>query len=308
MNAPTPLEPAPDSLLPGQSVYLKREDQHQTGVFKWRATLAVLEAYRERGHSSVVTASTGNHGAATAWAARELGLSAIVYLPLGASRRKRELLASFGAQLREVGADLDEAKDEAVRFAVTDGLPFFEDGGEPIQYDAYEAIGAEAVEQLGAPPGTVVVPVGNGALLIGVGRVVRRLAPEARVIGAVAARAPVMALSWKARRPVVCHASDTFADGLAVRVAIPRAVEEIDGLGVELATVSEEEIARAVGTYAEAGVHAEGAAAAALAAAREAGPLDDPVVLVVTGRNIDPELHARAVEQPGSFGAATTDR
>jgi threonine dehydratase len=301
MNASSALERAPDSLLAGHVAYLKREDRHQTGVFKWRATLVVLAAYRDRGHTTVVTASTGNHGAATAWAAQEAGLRAVVFVPRGASHRKLELLGGFGAELRQVGADLDEAKDEAVRFAGAEGLPFFEDGGDPIQYDAYEAIGVEIVEQLGSAPGSVVVPVGNGALLIGVGRAIRRLAPEARLVGAVAAGAPVMALSWEAGRPVDCDSSDTFADGLAVRVAIPRAVEEIGRIGVEMITVTEEEIARAVGAYAEAGVHAEGAAGAALAAAQRIDALTDPVVLVVTGRNIDAELHARAVEQPESF-------
>lgn len=303
MNLPTPLEPAPETLLPGRAVYLKREDGHETGVFKWRATLAVLEAYRSRDVGVVVTASTGNHGSATAWAASALGMRAVVYVPVGASARKLELLARFGAEVRQVGADLDEAKDQAVRFAGEEGAPFFEDGGEPIQYDSYEAIGSEIVGQLGeTPPGTVVVPVGNGALLIGVARAVRRMAPGARVIGAVAAGAPVMAQSWAAGRPVECASSDTFADGLAVRVAIPRAVEEIDRLGVEMVTVTDAEIARAVGAYAAAGVQAEGAAAAALAAAvTVGGGAADPVVLVVTGRNIDPELHRRAVERPESF-------
>jgi threonine dehydratase len=302
VSAPTPLERTAAGLVPGRAVWLKREDLHETGVFKWRATLAVLDAYRARGDSAVVTASTGNHGSATAWAARELGMRAVVFVPVGASARKLELLASFGADVRAVGDDLDEAKEAGAAFAAREGLPFFEDGGEPLQYDAYEAIGAEIVGQLTGPPGAVVVPVGNGALLIGVARALRRLSPSVHVVGAVAAGAPVMALSWDAGRPVECSSCDTFADGLAVRVAIPRAVEEIDALGVEMVTVTEPEIARAVGSYATAGVHAEGAAGAALAAAvRLSDSLADPLVLVVTGRNIDPALHALAVADPDSF-------
>ena len=75
MAAPTPLEPAPPGLTRRKSVYLKREDVHELGAFKWRGALPTLERYRDGGAETVVTASTGNHGAATAWAAGRLGRS-----------------------------------------------------------------------------------------------------------------------------------------------------------------------------------------------------------------------------------------
>jgi threonine dehydratase len=93
----------------------------------------------------------------------------------------------------------------------------------------------------------------------------------------------------------------TFADGLAVRVAVPLAVEELVRLGTPFVEVSERAIARAVGAFAAAGLRVEGSAAAALAALDVVGPPDGPIVLVVTGRNIDDDLHRRAVEQPESF-------
>src|SRR5437867_5093618 len=159
---PTPLEPAPWD----ESVLLKREDTHELGAFKWRGALAVLEAWR----TDVVTASTGNHGAAAAWAARRLGREATVFVPESASATKLAILDSVGATVVKVGADLDEAKDAATAFAADRGLPLFEDGAEPEQLDGYGAIAAELLEQLGEPPGAVVVPVGNGALLAGIGR------------------------------------------------------------------------------------------------------------------------------------------
>ena len=85
MADPTPLEPAPESLAGGRRVFLKREDAHELGAFKWRGALPALERYRALASETVVTASTGNHGAAAAWAARRLGMHAIVYVPLGAS-------------------------------------------------------------------------------------------------------------------------------------------------------------------------------------------------------------------------------
>jgi threonine dehydratase len=293
---PTPLEEAPDALAPGRRVLLKREDVHELGAFKWRGAIPALEAYRARGAAGVVTASTGNHGAATAWAAQRMGMRALVFVPEEASRAKLRRLEALGAEVRQVGADLDEAKDAARAHAAEVGLPFFEDGAEPAQYDGYAAIAREVVEQLGEPPARMVVPLGNGALLIGIGRVLGR-----RTVGVVAKEAPVMALSVAAGEPMPCDRCATFADGIAVRVAIPLATEELVRLAVPLVQVSERAIARAVGAFAEVGVRAEGAAAAPLAALAQLEGSDGQEVLLVTGRNIDDELLRRAVEKPESF-------
>jgi threonine dehydratase len=293
-DVPTPLEEAPPSLADGP-LFLKREDTHELGAFKWRGALPALEVFRSRGADGVVTASTGNHGAATAWAAECLGMRAVVFVPAEASEAKVGLLERLGAELHRVGADLDESKELAREHAQANELPFFEDGAEPAQFDGYEAIGREVLEQLGRAPARVIVPVGNGALIIGVARGV------GPVLGVVAKEAPVMALSVAAGRPVECDRSATFADGMAVRVAIPLAVDAIHRAGMPMAMVSEREIARAVGDYAAAGIRVEGSAAAALAGFRGLEPEHDPTVLIVTGRNIDDDLHRRAVEEPDSF-------
>jgi threonine dehydratase len=291
----TALEEAPPGLAAGRRLLLKREDRHELGAFKWRGALPSLEAYREQGASAVVTASTGNHGAATAWAAQRTGLLAVVFVPEEVSRAKVALMESLGAELRGVGADVDEAKEAARDFAAEAGLPFFEDGAEEAQFRGYEAIGREILEQLGERPALTLVPVGNGALLIGVARKV------AGSVGVVSKSAPVMALSVAAGHPVPCNLMSTFADGLAVRVAVPLAVEELVRLGTPLVQVSERAIATGVGAFAAAGLRVEGSAAAALAALDEVDVPDGPVVLVVTGSNIDDELYRRAVEQPESF-------
>ena len=294
VDLPTPLEEAPPALADGRALFLKREDVHELGAFKWRGALPALEAYRGRGGEGVVTASTGNHGAATAWAAERLGMRAVVFVPGEASEAKLALLERLGAELHRVGADLDESKELARGHAEANGMPFFEDGAEPAQFDGYEAIGREIVEQLGSAPARVIVPVGNGALIIGIARGVP-------VVGVVAKEAPVMKLSVEAGHPVDCDRSATFADGMAVRVAIPLAVQEMSRIGMPMTMVSERAIARAVGDFAGAGIRVEGSAAAALAGFRELGAGGGPTVLVVTGRNIDDELHRRAVEDPDSF-------
>jgi threonine dehydratase len=298
--APTPLDPAPDGLAPGRAVYLKREDVHELGAFKWRGALPVLRRLQADGAKAVVTASTGNHGAATAWAAAQLGLAATVYAPERASRTKLAVLARLGADVRTTGADLDEAKEEAKAYARGAEIPFFEDGAEPGQLEGYAAIGEEIIEQLAEPPGTVVVPVGNGALLAGVGGALAERSPSTRRIGVVAKTAPVMALSWQAGRPVPCDRCATIADGLAVRVAIPVAVEWLVAAADAMLQVPEREIARAVAAFDHAGIRVEAAAAAALAALPEIDE-EGPIVLILTGRNIDDELLARCRDDPESF-------
>ena len=295
---PTPLE---EATLAGRRLLLKRDDVHPLGAFKWRGALPVLECYAADGARTVVTASTGNHGAATAWAARRVGLDAIVYAPATASSAKLALLGDAGAEIRQTGADLDEAKEEARAHASQQGLPFFEDGAEPAQHEGYGAIADEILAQAPEPPSAILVPLGNGALLSGIGLTISRAAPTVERIGVAAKEAPVMVDSWDAGSPVPGERSATFADGLAVRVAIPLAVEVLGEVATRMVLVSDRRIAEAVGEYASAGVRAEGAAAAALAAVPDLDDLGDPLVLVVTGRNIDDELFRRACEQPDSF-------
>jgi threonine dehydratase len=279
---------------------LKREDLHELGAFKWRGAVPALERFRGQGAAGVVTASTGNHGAATAWAGRRLGIPAVVFAPQNVSRAKLALIEGQGAEIRLVGRDLDEAKAEADAFAKKRGFVFFEDGAEPAQYEGYRAIGEEILDRLPGPPAAVIVPVGNGALICGIGMAIRERSPSTSVVGVAAAEAPVMALSFEAGAPVEYERMATFADGLAVRVAIPSAVETMRRVVDRVLLVSERQIARAVGDYARSGIRAEGAAAAPLAALPGIAA-SGTAVLIVTGRNIDDEVHRRAVEEPESF-------
>ncbi len=303
MTAATPLELAPEPLARGRVLYLKREDVHELGAFKWRGALPALEAYREQGHETVVTASTGNHGAASAWAARRLGMRAVVYAPLDATRAKLELIRELGAELRLTGRTFDDAKDEAATYARAEGLPLFVDGAELPQYEGYRAIASEIVDQLDCPPAAVVVPVGNGALLGGIGLELRERSPETLRIGVQAAGAPVMVECWRAGRVVESDRAETFADGLAARVAVPLAVEILANVASRMLLVSEREIARAVGSFAAAGLRVEGAAGAGLAALDQLDDANGPVVVIVTGRNIDDELWRRACDAPETFPA-----
>ena len=269
-------------------IWLTREDEHELGAFKWRGALATLEARRP---SVVVTASTGNHGAATAWAAARTGARAVVFVPEGASRAKVTLLEAQGADLRFEGGDLDEAKAAARAYADRAGAFFFEDGAEPAQFDGYAPIGHELLDAV-PEPAAVVVPVGNGALAIGVFRALAERSPRTQRVAVSAAEAPAMYESWRAGEPRDSDRCATFADGLAVRVAIPLAVRELNALVQRFELVGEAELEEGVRRYAEHGIRVEGAAAAPLAVAlRE--ELPRPLVLIVTGRNVDEALYNR---------------
>lgn len=299
----TPLERAPAALASYAGVddlWLKREDVHELGAFKWRAALPVVTAFARDGHRAIVTSSTGNHGAAVAWACRRVGATAIVFVPPGAAKAKLALLRELGADVRVAGADLDEAKEVARAHAGDSGMPFFEDGAEPLQYDAYGAIADEILDDSPTPPDVVVTPLGNGALAGGVGTVLRRRAPGVRHVGVVTHEMPVMAASYEAGEPVEVATGTTIADGLAVRMAIPLAVTRLADVVDEMVRVSERELADALVACHEAGVFVEPSAAAAVAAARARSDVVR-VVLVLTGRNVDPELVARAREHPESF-------
>ena len=289
-------------------MWLKREDEHELGAFKWRGALPAMQAFRDAGATAVVTASTGNHGAASAWAAARLGMHAIVYAPEGSTQAKLDLIERHGGEIRIFGADFDLAKDEARRVADAGGMPFFADGAEEAQYGGYAAIADELLDQLEAPPGAVVVPVGNGALLGGIGLRLAERAPAALRVGVVAAVAPVMAECWDAGAVVTGEAEPTIADGLAVRVAIPYAVGMLERAAQRMLRVDERQLAEAIGALAGAGIRVEASAAAALAALPQVDDVEGPVVLIVTGRNIDDALYRRAVDDPGSFPSRNATR
>ncbi len=234
--------------------------------------MPALERYRRDGAAGVVTASTGNHGAATAWAAEQLGLSRDRVRPRGREPDEARTALGVRGEVVVTGADVDEAKEGASAYAETAGLPFFEDGAEPAQLDGYAAIGNEILDQLDEEPAAVVVPVGNGALLAGIGRALGARSPRRDASASSRPSAPVMALV------VACGPGgrvrplrhDRRRAGGARRDSRRRRLAA--GGGDEMLEVSEREIAAAVVAYDDAGIRAEAAAAAALAALPHVGP------------------------------------
>jgi threonine dehydratase len=239
----------------------------------------------------MVTASAGNFGQGMAYAARLRGQPLVVFAATTASPSKVARMRALGADVRQAGADLDEAKEEARRFAGRNGLRFVEDGREPA---IAEGAGTIAKELCGWPEpiDAVLVPVGNGALINGVGRWVHAQAPGCRVIGVCAEGAPAMAESWRSGRLCTTDSAETAADGIAIRVPVPEALDEMQGAADDVVLVGDDRLRDAVRMlHRELGLVVEPSGAAALATAIDLGPgyRDRLVAVVITGGNIDPE-------------------
>jgi threonine dehydratase len=239
----------------------------------------------------IVSASAGNFGQGLAYAARRRNRPLIIFAATKANPLKVSRMRALGAEVRMAGNDFDAAKAAARDFAASNNLQFVEDGREPA---IAEGAGTIAVELCRRPEplDAILVPVGNGALINGVGHWIKANAPACRVIGVCAARAPAMAESWRAGAVRLTESADTIADGIAVRVPVPEALSEMTRAVDEMVLVSEERLQEAMRLcHEELGLVSEPAGVAGLAAAldlrdRLAGRL---VAVPICGGNLTPE-------------------
>ncbi len=283
--------------VPGTAVHLKLETELPTGSFKPRGALYALAVNLARRRVEEVTASsTGNHGAAVAFAAKTLGIPATIFLPSNPNLVKRQKISDLGAQIVESGeADLAEAFEQASAYSARPGVYFLNDATDPDVPVGTATIGLEIVEQI-PTVSTVYVPMGDTALIRGVAAAVKQLAPNVRVVGVQAERAPSYYLSWKEGRAVPTDTCDTCADGLATRTPDAQNIHAIRELVDDVVLVSEDQMLQAIAhLYKEEGVLAEPAGAAATAAFLANPPrADGCVVLLVTGANISDDVKQRA--------------
>ena len=277
------------SELGGGDVYLKLETEQLTGSFKVRGALNALAALpedvRRRG---VVASSAGNHGMGVAFAARELGVPATIFVPTAAPKVKRDGIAALGATLDTSQPHYDAAMAAAKAFAAERGVTFIN----PCLGDALLAgQGTVALEILADLPdvASIVVPVGGGGLLGGVASIVRRIAPDVRIHGAQSENTAAMARSVAAGRVVAIPVAPTLADGLAGQIDDEALDIGMNGLD-EIVTLTEDEIAQTIAWLATThDVKAEGAGAVGVGAAwlGKLAKLATPAAVVVSGGNID---------------------
>jgi threonine dehydratase len=222
---------------------LKVETLNPIRSFKGRGTELLVA--RLTHDQPLVCASAGNFGQGLARAAVRRGRSVTVFAAERANPLKTAAMRRLGAEVILRGADFDAAKAEARRHAECTGAFYVEDGALPEIAEGAGTIALELTEE-GVPPEVALVPLGNGALVTGMGTWLRHAAPRARVVAVVAAGAPSMRLSFEQERIVSTPSADTIADGIAVREPVPYALETMRGVVDEVVTVSDDDILRAI--------------------------------------------------------------
>lgn len=289
------------SEIAGRPVLLKAETRQETGSFKARGALNFLlqlppEA-RERG---VITASAGNHGLALAWAASRLGIPATIVLPLDAVEVKVERTRAWRPRLVREGHGYDEAHAFAEEMAAETGALY----APAFNHAAVIAgQGTVALEILDERPDVscIVVPVGGGGLVSGVALAVSEHRPRPFVLGVQSDRTAALHDALRAGRLVPVETPPTLADGLAGETC-QTALDLCRALGVPVELVPEEALLPAIGeTLVREHLAIEGSAAVAVAAVMEGllPPGDRPVVLILSGGNVDPAVLTEAVAALG---------
>ncbi len=281
----------------GHPVWLKLEHQQITGAFKLRgATNAVARLGPET--VGVTAASTGNHGRALAHAAKEAGTPCIICMSRLVPRNKVEAIRALGAETRIIGDSQDDAQEEVDRLVAEEGMTAIPPFDHPDIIAGQGTLGLEMLEDV--PDATsVLVPLSGGGLIGGIAAAVKATRPEVRVIGLTMERGAAMQASLAAGRPVQVREYPSLADslgggiGLGNRHTFALCREYVD----DVILLSEAEIARGIRhIYREERQVVEGAAAVGVAALLHGRVrLEGPAVALLSGANIDMDLHARIV-------------
>ena len=263
------------SKLIGREVALKAENLQRTGSFKIRGAvnkIATLSDAERR--AGVVAASAGNHGQAVAWAAREAGVRATVFMPQDAPMAKVEPTKNYGAKAELVGATFEDALAAALKHSEESGATFVHPYEDERVIVGQGTIGLELAEQV-PQAGTFVIPVGGGGLSSGIALALRAVRPEARIVGVQAGLS-----------------GPTIADGIAVKQVGVKTGAILEDVLDDLISVGDDEICRAIVLLLErTKLVVEGAGAVGVAAllTGKAGG-DGPAVAILSGGNIDPTV------------------
>ncbi len=278
----------------GLQLFAKVETLNPIRSFKGRGTDWALET-ASWGDTPLVAASAGNFGQGLAYAARKRGRRVRVFASTGANPLKIAAMRRLGAEVILEGADFDAAKAAARTFAVANGHIFIEDGALPAIAEGAGTIALEMTRTLAAAGGcldAMLVPLGNGALLTGIGAWMKAEMPACKVIGIVAEAAPSMMLSWRQQRLVSTATANSIADGIAVREPVPYALATMRATADDVWSVSEASIRSAMRFCRDHyGLLIEPAGAAGVAAAleRKATLAGQRIATILCGSNLTPE-------------------
>jgi threonine dehydratase len=295
---PTPLEFSRAlSQRVGGPVHLKCENLQRAGSFKIRGAYTRMSRLSpEEKARGVVAASAGNHAQGVALAAQLLGISATVFMPTTAPIPKLLATRGYGAQVELVGLSVDDALVRARAYSAETGAVLIHPFDHPDIVAGQGTVGLEVIEEC-PDVRTVVVCTGGGGLLAGIAAAVKGLRPQVRIVGVQAERAAAYPASLAVGHPVPLERMSTMADGIAVGCPgeVPFAL--VRDLVDDVTTVDEDALSRALLFLLErAKLVVEPAGAAGVAAVLgDPGAFEPPVVVVLSGGNIDPLLMLRVI-------------
>ena len=274
----------------GIRVWIKHENQTPIGAFKIRGGITFIDWLKRTYPEStgIVTATRGNHGQSLARACTNAGITSRILVPIGNSTEKNAAMIAFGADLVEHGNDFDTARVEAERISRDEGLFLVP----PFHRELVRGVATWSYELLSTVPDlhSLYVPIGCGSGICGSIAVRDALGLKTRIIGVVSENAPTALLSKRSGSPIETNSAQTFADGVAVRVPIPEALDIYAKGAEDIVTVSESEIVDSILCLLRTTHNlAEGAGAIALAALRKQKTQlpGKEVGVVLSGGNID---------------------
>jgi threonine dehydratase len=290
----------------GGEVFIKCENLQRTGSFKIRGAYNRISRLDEsEQQAGVVAASAGNHAQGVALAASLCKIPATVYMPESAALPKIEATKRYGAEVVLTGKDIGDALAECAECAERDGKVLVHPFNHPHIIAGQGTIGCEIVEQL---PGvqTVVVPVGGGGLISGIATAIKALRPGTQVIGVQATGAAAFPPSLDKGSPVTLEHLSTIADGIAANSPGELTLTHVQALVDDIVCVSDDAIAEALVFAAERMKLVLEPAGAAGVAATIGNPklLEPPVLVLLSGGNIDPLLLLRVIR----FGLTAAGR
>ncbi|WIE76359.1 threonine ammonia-lyase [Curtobacterium sp. MCSS17_007] len=287
--------------LLGSPVHLKCENLQRTGAYKVRGAYNRLAALSpEQRAAGVVAASAGNHAQGVALAARELGIPATIFTPVGVALPKLQATRHYGAEVVLRGHSVEEALSAAKDFAAHTGAVFIPPFDHPDVIAGQGTLGLEIVDQV-PDVDTVVVPIGGGGVISGIALAVKgmseRLGRPIRVIGVQAENAAAYPSSITAGEPVTVATKPTISDGIAVARPGDLNFPIIRDLVDDIVTVSDDDTARALLVLLERAKLVVEAAGAVGVAAIMSGAVRDTgrTVVLLSGGNIDPLMMERVI-------------
>ena len=299
----TPSRAMPSAFeIAGTELFLKLENEQLTGSFKIRGALNKMQSLtpEERKHG-VVLSSAGNHAQGVAYAARELGVTAHIVMPLTTPIVKINATRSYGANVILHGEFYDEAFAHAKELEHSKGYIFVHAFEDPLVIAGQGTLGLEIMEQIKGLT-SIVVPIGGGGLISGIASAAKEMNPSIRIIGVVSDQAPAMMDLKLHRNNEPRKRISTIAEGIAVKNPSPKMYETYISQWVdEIVSVSDNDIAQAIVFLMEkAKTVTEGAGAAAMAAVLTKGTqlkLGARSCVLLCGGNIDFTVMAKVIER-----------